>query len=69
MSLVAIPSRVYIAGGIAPKLLQKIDSDIFRHSYKNKAKHMQELLGATRIDVVLNQNVGLIGSVDHAFEI
>ncbi|MEK7207105.1 MAG: glucokinase [Pseudomonadota bacterium] len=52
---------VYVAGGIAPKIIQKMTDSIFMRSFLNKGR-MSALLAAVPVQVVMNPNVGLIGA-------
>lgn len=53
---------VYIAGGIAPKILNKIKDGVFLQSFLDKDEHMQSLLKAMPVSVITNENVGVLGS-------
>ncbi len=52
---------VYIAGGIAPRLIEKFTSGVFMRSFANKGR-MSSLLARMPVKVVLNPQVGLIGA-------
>lgn len=52
---------VYIAGGIAPKLLARIQSGGFMQAFCSKGR-MRPLLERMRVSVVLDTNVGLLGA-------
>ncbi len=52
---------VYIAGGIAPKIIHKLTDGTFMRAFLNKGR-MAPLLAAVPVQVVMNQNVGLMGA-------
>ena len=52
---------VYIAGGIAPRLLDMLQSPAFHSALMNKGR-MQSILNLININVIINQNVGLLGA-------
>ena len=53
---------VYVAGGVAPKIIAKLTDGTFMQSFLNKEARMQPLLQAMPVNVVVNANVGLLGS-------
>ena len=53
---------VYVAGGVAPKIIAKLTDGAFMQSFLNKEERMQALLKAMPVYVVVNANVGLLGS-------
>jgi glucokinase len=53
---------VYVAGGVAPKLIEKLKDGTFIQGFLNKEERMQGLLKAMPVHVVINANVGLLGS-------
>ena len=53
---------VYIAGGVAPKIIDKLKDGSFMQSFLDKEDRMQGLLKAMPVQVVVNANVGLLGS-------
>ncbi|MDP3088530.1 MAG: glucokinase [Methylotenera sp.] len=53
---------VYVAGGIAPKIIDKLMDGSFLHAFNDKDQRMQALLKAMPVKVIMNQNVGLLGS-------
>ena len=59
---------VYIAGGIAPKILSLLDSERFIKAFCDKPP-MNELLQSIPIRVVLNTRCGLLGAVQLASEL
>jgi len=54
-------SGVYIAGGIAPKILHRLQSGAFMDSFNAKGK-MSHLMRNIPVKVITNTEVGLIGS-------
>ena len=52
---------IYVAGGIAPKMIQAIQSGGFMRAFLNKYAGMQHVLTAIPVKVVLNAEVGLLG--------
>jgi glucokinase len=56
---------VYLAGGIAPKILDKIREPIFMNAFTAKGR-MKPLLQAMPVQVILNPKVALIGAACHA---
>lgn len=52
---------VYIAGGIAPKILDKLKDGTFMRSFLDKDERMQPLLKAMPVRVVVNPDAGLLG--------
>jgi glucokinase len=52
---------IYIAGGIAPKLLTEMQNGIFVDAYTRKGR-MSELVRQMPVSVITNQYVGLIGA-------
>jgi glucokinase len=53
---------VYIAGGIAPKIIKTMRSPSFIDAFTNKAP-MRELLAEMPVHVVVNPKVGLLGAM------
>jgi glucokinase len=56
---------VYIAGGIAPKILNHITSGAFMRAFANKGR-MSALLGGVPVYVIVNPKVGLMGAATAA---
>lgn len=56
---------VYIAGGIAPKILHRLEAGRFMNHFLDKGK-MADLMPEFPVSVVLNSNVGLIGARETA---
>ena len=52
---------VYIAGGIAPKILKSLRSNTFLSAFRNKAP-MEHILSDIPIHVVLSENLALLGA-------
>jgi glucokinase len=52
---------VYIAGGIAPKILPKLRDGAFLQAFRNKA-NMTDYVAAIPVCVVVNESVGLMGA-------
>lgn len=53
---------VYVAGGVAPKIIEKMKDGTFMKAFTDKEEHMQGLLKAMPVKVIVNANVGLLGS-------
>lgn len=56
---------LYVAGGIAPKIIDALTTGAFMESFLDKAP-MNKLLGSIPVRVVVNEQVGLIGAVEVA---
>jgi len=52
---------VYIAGGIAPKILKRLRSDTFLNAFRTKVP-MEHILSDIPIHVVLSENLALLGA-------
>jgi glucokinase len=52
---------VFLAGGIAPKILPKLASPIFMQAFLSKGR-MQSLLEAIPVRVITNEKTGLLGA-------
>lgn len=52
---------VFISGGIAPKILPKLKSKTFLEAFVDKGR-MRPLLEAMPVDVIVNENTGLLGA-------
>lgn len=59
---------VYVAGGIAPKILPKLLDGTFRSAFITKGR-LSPLLEATSVKVVLNSDAGLLGAAELATQI
>lgn len=57
---------VYIGGGIAPKILPKLQEPTFFNSFKSKGR-MTDLMERMPVRVVLNDNAALLGAAHFAF--
>jgi glucokinase len=56
---------VYVAGGIAPKLIQKLRDGTFMKAFTNKGRY-KRLLSEIPVKVVLNQYTALLGAASVA---
>ncbi len=52
---------VYIAGGIAPKILPKLQDGTFRKAFVNKGR-LSDVLEAMPLRVVTNERTALLGA-------
>ena len=52
---------VYIAGGIAPKIISKLKDGAFLRAFNDKGR-MSALVQAMPVHVIVNPKVGLIGA-------
>ena len=69
LALKTIPTGgLYIAGGIAPKIMKKIKDGLFMKAFLNKGR-MSKLLEDIPVRVVMNPEVGLIGAAARGFQI
>ena len=59
---------VYIAGGIAPKIINKLKDGTFIESFNDNPK-MSSILKNIPVHVVLNENVGLLGAREVALRL
>lgn len=57
---------VYIGGGIPPRLLWRFKEDIFMSAFKDKGRFMG-LIESIPVNLILNNNVGLLGAAIGAF--
>jgi glucokinase len=57
---------VYVAGGIAVKILEKIKDGTFIKTFKDKW-HFENMLGNTPVSVILNESAPMIGAAYEAF--
>ncbi len=53
---------VYVAGGIAPKIIDKLIDGSFMQAFLDKDKRYQAALKAMPVTVVINDHVGLLGA-------
>jgi glucokinase len=56
---------VFIAGGIAPKIIEKLKGDIFMRAFYSKGR-LQNLLKNIPVRVVLNEKTALLGAAHYA---
>jgi glucokinase len=56
---------VYLAGGIAPKMLSKLSSPLFMQSFLSKGR-MQPLLESIPVRVITNDKTALLGAARYA---
>jgi len=56
---------VYIAGGIAPKLLPRLEDGTFMRAFVDKGRY-RDLLATLPVRVVVNPGAGLLGALDEA---
>ena len=56
---------VYLAGGIAPKILPALDTDTFRRAFTDKPPHT-ELLSSIPVWVVRNEHSAVLGAARYA---
>jgi glucokinase len=52
---------VYIAGGIAPRLITKLRDGIFMQSFRNKGE-LEPFLGRVPVQVIMSPDAGLLGA-------
>lgn len=53
---------IYVAGGVAPRIIDMLKNGLFMQGLMNKEERMQDLLAAMPVRVVVNAKVGLMGS-------
>jgi glucokinase len=53
---------VFVAGGVAPKIIDKLTDGTFMRAFHDKEERMQSLLKAIPVRVIVNPNVGVLGS-------
>ncbi len=58
---------VFLGGGIAPKILSFLQSDIFMKSYLDKGR-FDRLLSTISVRVILNENTALLGAARYGQE-
>lgn len=56
---------VYLAGGIAPRILERLKSGPFLSAFRDKGP-MTELLSRVPVHVIMNSSVGLLGAAAEA---
>ncbi|AIT09251.1 glucokinase [Candidatus Francisella endociliophora] len=66
LALTSLPFRgVYIAGGIAPRLIEQIKSSKFLEKFRDKGR-MSNMMKDFPIHIIVNTDVGLIGARTYA---
>jgi len=66
MALACLPvAGVYIAGGIAPKLLSRLQDGAFMQAFTDKGR-MHELMASLPVQVITNPQCGLLGAAHYA---
>jgi glucokinase len=62
LALTVLPTGgVYLAGGIAPRLIERFQGDAFMGPFRTKGR-MSYLLEPMRVAVIMNTRVGLLGA-------
>ena len=62
LALIAVATGgVYIAGGIAPRIVSRLDSEIFRRALHDQGR-LSSLVAKVPVRVVMNTKVGLLGA-------
>ncbi len=56
---------VFLAGGIAPKILSRLSGPLFMQAFLGKGR-MQPLLEAIPVRVITNEKTGLLGAARYA---
>ncbi len=56
-----LANEIYLAGGIAPKIIKKLRDGSFIKEFKKSCK-MEKILKEAGIFVIVNENAGLIGA-------
>jgi glucokinase len=59
---------IFLGGGISPKILPKLQEDIFMHAFTNKGR-FKGLLQEIPAHVILNDKAGLLGAAYCAFAV
>lgn len=66
LALTCLPfGGLYVAGGIAPRIIEKLQDGSFIEAFCNKSK-MQDLMPKIPVKVITNPQVGLMGAVNVA---
>ena len=66
LALKSLPyGGLYVAGGVAPKILTKMQDGTFIRNFLDKGR-MQPLLEKVHVSLILNPKVGLLGAVLYA---
>jgi glucokinase len=58
---------VYVAGGIAPRIVQKLADGTFIHAFRNKGR-LADLMSRIPVHVIVSPDVGLLGAARAAAE-
>jgi len=53
---------IYVAGGVAPRIIDMLKNGLFMQGFMNKEDRMQDLLAAMPVRVIINAKVGLMGA-------
>jgi glucokinase len=56
---------VYVGGGIAPKLIQKLRDGTFMKAFTNKGRY-KRVMASMPVKVVMNQHTALLGAASVA---
>lgn len=59
---------VYVAGGIAPKLLKKLQDGSFMRGFTNKGRY-KRLMSQIPVRIVMNDKAGLLGAASVAAQL
>ena len=66
LALTSLPFRgLYIAGGIAPRLIEQIRASKFLEKFRDKGR-MSNMMKDFPIHIIINTDVGLIGARTYA---
>jgi glucokinase len=69
LALKTLPSGgLFLAGGIAPVLIEKLRDGLFMRSFRDKGR-LSSTLERIRVSVVLNKKVGLLGAQGYALSL
>jgi glucokinase len=58
---VAAKGGVYLAGGIAPRIVQRLQNGLFLNAFRDKGR-LSEFLSRIPVHVIMNPSVGLLGA-------
>jgi glucokinase len=58
---VAAKGGVYLAGGIAPRIVQRLQSGLFLNAFRDKGR-LSDFLSRIPVHVIMNPSVGLLGA-------
>ena len=59
---------VYVAGGIAPKILPRLQDGAFIHAFTDKGR-LSDLMRSIEVKVALNPRAPLIGAAHYALRL